>query len=312
MRTAPGTPTAAQVLEAVRRTWLREAEQAIHLPLGFGAHHWRIDDADRPVLFATLDQPSPTRSAESFARAYLAARELRAAGVPGVLSPCADDEGRVTIRLGDALLSVTPWREGRTPSASEAARGEHLDRVRALLDALHAARAPEVLRPWAPRVGPELPDRLEVRTGTAWTAGPLGEEARALLRSAAPRIREVDRRYRELVALESIRAHRRVPTHGEPHHANQMLAEDGELLLVDWETLAAAPAERDLSALPAHVQLSCGADPAMIELFELEWMLSEVEEYMRWFHAPHTGTEDDEIALQGLREQLTEEDGAHE
>lgn len=83
MRTAPASPTAFQVLKAVRRTWLPEAEQAIHLPLGFGAHHWRIDGPDGPTLFATLDRPSPTRSAESFTAAYLGARELRAGGLPG-------------------------------------------------------------------------------------------------------------------------------------------------------------------------------------------------------------------------------------
>lgn len=305
MRTAPESPTAAHVLEAVRRTWLPEAEHAIHLPLGFGAHHWRIDGADGPALFATLDRPSPTRSAESFTAAYLAARELGAGGLPGVLAPCAGEEGRVTIRLGGALLSVTPWREGRTPTASEADRAGHARRVLALLDGLHAARAPEVLGPWAPRVGPGLPARLEERTGSAWTTGPMGETARVLLRAAAPRIREADERYRELLALERTRAHRRVPTHGEPHHANQLSTADGELLLVDWETLALAPRERDLAALPPQLRDVRGADPAMIELFGIEWMLSEVEEYMRWFGAPHTGTEDDEIALQGLRDELT-------
>ncbi|MFB9999951.1 MULTISPECIES: phosphotransferase [Brachybacterium] len=304
MRTAPASPTAAQVLEAVRRTWLPEAEQAIHLPLGFGAHHWRIDGPEGPTLFATLDRPSPTRSAGSFTAAYLGARELRAGGLPGVLAPCAGAEGRVTIRLDGALLSVTPWREGRTPTEAEAGGAGHAQRVSALLDGLHEARAPEVLRPWAARVSPGLAARLEERTGSAWTTGPMGETARALLRGAAPRIREIEVRYRELVALESTRAHRRVPTHGEPHHANQLLTADDELLLVDWETLALAPLERDLAALSSKLRDARGADPAMSELFDLEWTLSEVEEYMRWFSAPHMGTEDDEIALQGLRDEL--------
>lgn len=305
MRTAPASPTAAQVLEAVRRAWLPEAEQAVHLPLGFGAHHWRIDDSEGPTLFATLDRPSSTRSAGSFTAAYLGARELLAGGLPGVLAPCVDAEGRVTIRLVGGLLSVTPWREGRTPTEAEAGGAGHARHVSALLDGLHEARAPEVLRPWAPRVGPGLAARLEERSGSAWTTGPMGETARALLRAAAPRIRELEERYRELVALERTRVHRRVPTHGEPHHANQLLTVDGELLLVDWETLALAPRERDLAALSPQFRDARGADPAMCELFEIEWILSEVEEYMRWFSAPHTGTEDDGIALRGLRDELT-------
>jgi spectinomycin phosphotransferase len=83
-----------------------------------------------------------------------------------------------------------------------------------------------------------------------------------------------------------------------------MLTADGELLLVDWETLALAPPERDLAALPP-ADRGEHAEPRMLEMFALEWTLSEVEEYQRWFRAPHTGTEDDEIALAGLRDELT-------
>ena len=43
----------------------------------------------------------------------------------------------------------------------------------------------------------------------------------------------------------------------------------------------------------------------MSELCRIEWTLSEGEEYMRWFSAPHMATEDDESALRGLRDELT-------
>lgn len=305
MRTAPVTPSAAEVLSAVRRGWLPTARTAVHLPLGFGAHHWRIDADDGPALFATLDRPSPTRTARSFLLAYRAARELAEAGLPGVLAPAAGADGEVATALAEGLLSVTAWQSRRTPSAEEAARPQHLTRTLALLDGLHRATPPPGLPAWSPRVAPALPDRLAESTRHRWDAGPLGEQARALLRAAAPRIARTAQRYQELVDREGAQAERRVPTHGEPHHANQMLLPDGTLHLVDWETLGAAPRERDLAALPRTVQRAQLADPAMIELFELEWMLSEVEEYQRWFRAPHTGGEDDRIALHGLREELS-------
>lgn len=45
----------------------------------------------------------------------------------------------------------------------------------------------------------------------------------------------------------------------------------------------------------------------MLELFTLDWRLSEVAEYARWFAAAHIGTEDDHTALEGLYEELTGE-----
>jgi spectinomycin phosphotransferase len=93
-----------------------------------------------------------------------------------------------------------------------------------------------------------------------------------------------------------------VATHGEPHHANQVVTSQGTVL-VDWETLKLAPAERDLAGLGA-------GDPAMLEMFDLEWRLGEIDAYATWFSAPHTGTEDDAIAYAGLVEELDRVDRA--
>jgi spectinomycin phosphotransferase len=277
----------------------------VHLPLGFGAHHWRLaDEGAGAALFLTLDLPSPTRSADSFVTAYRAAQGLESAGAPGILAPLDTLDGRVAVPCAGGLLSATPWQEGRCPEPEEAAGQPHRRRVRTLLESLHAATPPAGLRPWAARVGPDLAERLAESTATPWREGPFGEPARELLRAAHPRLVATERRYRELREIEHAAAERRVPTHGEPHAGNQMLTADGELLLVDWETLALAPPERDLAALPP-ADRGEHAEPRMLEMFALEWTLSEVEEYQRWFRAPHTGTEDDEIALAGLRDELT-------
>ncbi|MFH8796860.1 hypothetical protein [Streptomyces sp. NPDC017941] len=42
----------------------------------------------------------------------------------------------------------------------------------------------------------------------------------------------------------------------------------------------------------------------MIELFALDWRLSEIAEYADWFAGPHTGTADDHTALADLYEEL--------
>jgi len=72
------------------------------------------------------------------------------------------------------------------------------------------------------------------------------------------------------------------------------------LRLVDWESLALAPRERDYADLDGP-----HADPAMVELFALDWRLSEIDEYARRFAAPHTGSDDGHTAPEGLHEELS-------
>lgn len=52
---------------------------------------------------------------------------------------------------------------------------------------------------------------------------------------------------------------------------------------------------RDLVDAGARV----GADPDMLEMFDLEWRLDEIRQYTAWFAAEHHGTEDDQIAFGG-------------
>ena len=99
-----------------------------------------------------------------------------------------------------------------------------------------------------------------------------------------------------------------VPTHGEPHPANQLRTADG-VLLVDWETLALAPRERDLGPLvrSGYADL-VHPDPAMLELFDLEWRLDEIAQYTDWFSSPHRGTASDAVAFRGLVDELDRPD----
>ena len=88
-----------------------------------------------------------------------------------------------------------------------------------------------------------------------------------------------------------------MPTHGEPGHHNQLHTAAGTVL-VDWETLKLAPAERDLRTLDR-------GDRQMLEMFDLEWRLSEVSQYTSWFSGPHGDTADDQAAFEDLQHELT-------
>ena len=53
---APSELTEVEVLDVVRAGWDEGASRVEHLPVGFGAHHWRVDVGGRPRLFATYDR----------------------------------------------------------------------------------------------------------------------------------------------------------------------------------------------------------------------------------------------------------------
>ena len=168
MREPPPHVTDAAVLSLVRERWLPGAGTVEHLPVGFGAWHWRVGP-----LFATLDRLGIHHTADTLEAAYAGAAELAGRGLEFVVAPLAGPDGRYTAPLGDDALSVTRWREG-----SSGGEG-HADA--AMLARLHAEPPPVGIPRWHPLVGPDLPEHLAARTLPAWDSGPFGEQARTAL-----------------------------------------------------------------------------------------------------------------------------------
>ncbi len=177
-----------------------------------------------------------------------------------------------------------------------------------MLARLHAADPPPGIPIWRPLVAPDFADRLTTRLAEPWRTGPYGEPARAALSAQRPDLHRWTARYLALAAQAADRPW--VPTHGEPHARNQLCTAAG-IVLVDWESLALAPRERDLRPLvgSGHADL-VQPDPAMLELFDLEWRLDEIRQYADWFAAPHTGTASDAVAYAGLVSELTRPEAA--
>ncbi|ONI75182.1 aminoglycoside phosphotransferase [Actinosynnema sp. ALI-1.44] len=297
MLTPPDTVTDDAVLEAVRKYWLDDAETATHLPVGFGAHHWKVVGGRQ--LFVTLDGLAPRHTDESLEGAYAGAAALAKAGMSAVWPPLPATTGTFTVRLGEQALSVTAWLDGITPTEVQAAEPGHLREVIAALDVLHGSTPPPGIPVWTPPVGADFSDRTARAVSEPWTAGPLGEEARTAIAARLDDIGRWTTRYLQLTEQAQRQRHTWVATHGEPHNDNQVVA-GGRLVFVDWESLALAPRERDLVDLVGSVD----ADQAMIELFRLDWRLSEIAEYTTWFTRAHTGDVDDVTALGGLHEEL--------
>ncbi|WP_019634262.1 phosphotransferase [Actinomadura atramentaria] len=302
MQSEPSFISDETIAHGVAAHWLPEVADISYLPWGFGAHHWRATGGGT-TLFVTLDQVEPRHSAASLEAAYAGAAALAAAGLGVACAPLPARSGRFTVDVGAGALSVTPWLDGRSPTEAESREPRHVREVVSALAALHRTSPPDGLRFWAPQVGPEFADELREHTAEPWTSGPLAEQARTALAAHGDAIESWTSRYLELADTALHRRDEWVPTHGEPHNDNQVMTAHG-LRLVDWESLALAPPERDYADLLAAAGGLLRPDPAMVELFALDWRLSEIAEYARWFAAPHTGTDDDRTALEGLYEEL--------
>lgn len=301
MRSRPSSVSDEVIARAVAAHWLPDVTEIGYLPWGFGAHHWRAAGGGR-ALFVTLDRLAPRHTAVSLEAAYAGAAALAAGGLDVVCPPLRSGSGRFTVDVGAGVLSVTPWLDGRSPTEAEAREPRHVGEVTAALTALHHAVPPAGLPCWTPRVGPAFADEVRASTARPWTSGPLAEEARSALATHGDAIEGWTSRYLRLADTAHARRDSWVPTHGEPHHDNQVIGSQG-LKLVDWESLACAPPERDHVGL---LDTGVDVDPAMLELFALDWRLAEIAEYALWFAAPHTGTDDDHTALADLHEELSE------
>jgi spectinomycin phosphotransferase len=300
MREPPAGVTDTELLDAVRAGWESSVSHVEHVPLGFGAHHWAAYDAHGPRLFVTLDRLEPKRSAGQLEAAYAGTQQLRDAGLEFVLPPVRSRTGGFTVPLGAAALSCTPWRDGGSPETLDVAwTADALAR-------LHAVTPPPAIPQWVPVVAADFAGTTAALAGRPWGPGPQAAAARQAVTEHVCDIARWTARYHHLAVVA--REQTWVASHGEPHSDNQLISGD-EHFLVDWESLRLAPAERDLRVL-----LEAGADvevdAAMVEMFDLEWRLDEINEYAAWFAAPHTGTGDDEIAFGGLLDELTRPDQA--
>ncbi|MGC4107236.1 MAG: aminoglycoside phosphotransferase family protein [Thermomicrobiales bacterium] len=312
----------------VSRRWEFPDLALTYQAVGFGSHHWRADAADGSGQrwFLTVDERGGIAgSAEMLARALQTASALRdLGGVAETVAPVPDRAGAMLATLQDGrwTVAVYPWLEVE-PSrfgafASETDRAD----VQRLIARIHAA---------TPMIPPDLPRREDfriphradldaalVRLEVEWTCGPFAEPARMLLREYRAAVIGCLAVYNRLMAAVHADPAPWVITHGEPHAGNIIRRRDGDgWAIVDWDTCALAPRERDLwQLLPSQADPAAGLvayqDMAggvpisedALALYRLAWDLSEVAVYTVWFANPHDDTDDMRVGFGGLRESL--------
>ncbi len=144
-----------------------------------------------------------------------------------------------------------------------------------------------------------------------WGNGPFARRAHDLLGPRAATLAEVVRGFDDLVEATS-GARSAVVTHGEPHPANVMSVSD-DLVIIDWDTVALAPPERDLWLVApggddgfGRYEAATGhrVDPGILTLYGLRWYLDDIASAVRLLRAPHEQTPDTQRWADGLAPQL--------
>ena len=314
----PGLP-ADRVAGAVRAAWDLDVDTAAHLPVGAGSWHWHLADDVGPEWFATVDRVRTAHERQALLAAFEATASL-AATLPFVVAPVRTRDARIAVDVAPGLLlTVTPFLEVTT---CDSLAEDDVARARAasLLGDLHSGGRPRNLPVWTPRIGwhaqagrGELEACLD---NPAWSGGPWSGPAGRLLADAAPVVRAAVRRFRLLGAAVAGSVDRWVVTHGQPHDGNVVTTPDGPRL-VDWGTVRLAPRERDLREVlagadgdePWFAYVEAGGrpdalSPDALELFALEWHLSEIAEYAVLFSRPHEDTSDGRRGFGDLEREL--------
>ena len=304
----------SSVIDALRHGWDLDVDVADYAAVGAGSYHWEVTDATGLRLFVTvddLDQKAWLGDARDAAfdglrRAFDTAVALRNGGLRFVVAPIPARQGESLRRLDSRhTIALFPFVDGEAgPFGYFEDDDDGRRAVVALLAELHEATA--AAGPDVRTVGLDLPGRRHLEAALlelneTWTGGPLSEPARDALTDSASELAELLTRADRLAAAAKKRGGRWVVTHGEPHAANVMRTSEGRLL-VDWDTVALAPPERDLwmlvlagrtDAVDLYTRATgTHVNEAALDFFRLTWELKDLAEYLNVLRSPHQENED--------------------
>jgi aminoglycoside phosphotransferase (APT) family kinase protein len=261
-----------------------------------------VDDLDQKPWFGD------TRESvfDGLRRAFDTAAALRDAGLGFVVAPIPTSRGETVRRIGPRYaVALFPFVAG------QAGRFGHYDTaervaVLAMLAELHRA-TPAVARV-ARRLDLDVPGRRNLESALAavnetWLGGPFSEPARVALARHASDVTDLLALFDQLRADVARRSGNWVVTHGEPHAGNVMRTEE-RYVLVDWDTVALAPPERDLWML-ADDAAGHELDDVAVNFFRLTWDLADIAAFTNVLRSPHRHNKDTAKAYDALTYYVT-------
>jgi spectinomycin phosphotransferase len=300
--------------------WGFDVDSADYLAVGAGSYHWVVRDRKGTRAFVTVDEldrkPWLKDKHESvfdgLRRAFDTAAALRESDLGFVVAPIPTNDGETVRRIGQRhTIALFPFVDGR------AGRFGHYDTVERaavakMLAELH--QATPAVASVAGSMGVELPGRRQIEAALqelnqTWLGGPFSEPARQALASHASDVAELLALADRLAADVEGRGSEWVVTHGEPHASNVMRTGES-YVLVDWDTVALAPSERDLWMVvgddgdEATIYADATGheiDHVAVDFFRLTWDLKDLATCIDVLRAPHRRSDDTVREYEGLR-----------
>jgi spectinomycin phosphotransferase len=305
--------------------WGFAVEAAEYAAVGAGSFHWLIHDLEGTRGFITVDDLDrkpwlgETRDAafDGLRRAFDTAIALRERGLGFVVAPIPTRRGETVRRIGPRYtVALFPFVDGQAGRTGHHDTADERAAVVRMLAELHAATP--AVGSVARRIDLDVPGRRDLESGLqevnqTWLGGPFAELARQALASHASEIAELLTLADRLATDVARRSTNWVITHGEPHARNVMRTKRSRVL-VDWDTVALAPPERDLwmvlgdRADEATVYAEATGhqpDPVAANFFRLIWDLADLAAYLEVLRSPHRDTADTVTALARLRDCVT-------
>ena len=316
MLAAPTGLTDEALVAVLARSWGIEVAGLEYRAVGFGSHHWEVVEAGGARWFVTVDElgkrrvrPQETNAQvqERLAASLGAARALRnlSARYDFVVAPIPSLDGNIVLEVAEGFCTaVYPIVEGESFEWGEARDPEQTSAILAMLIDTHDAPGGQSLGAPEDDFAIQMRGALEQALADGVNTvdrGPYSVPLAKLLRENDEPLRSSLRKYDELVSsattatVDASISPRRVLTHGEPHPGNTMLAPEG-WKLIDWDTAAFAPPERDLwfldpgdrSVLQAYSEATGYAPSAdLLELYRLRWDLTDLALFATEFRGEH-------------------------
>lgn len=322
----PELPDTA-VAAAVSHGWKLAVRKATYQAVGYGSHHWLIEDANGGRWFTSVDRiagPDPQHSFDRLAAALGAAATARGAGLGFVVAPIAmPDGGWLRLLPGGFALALYPYVDGRSGGFHDRLTAEEADELTGLLCSLHAdSLAREVgagggiaVETFTIPGRRDLEQALAERSVSPAWSGLYGDRLRQLLGRHAGDVHRLLEHHDGLVAAAGSQVDRLVLTHGEPHPGNLIRTRAG-LALIDWDTAMLAPPERDVWLLATRTSRPAGAEyaarggrtlrPELLVRYELAWALADLADFVTLLRTAADRDADTEWSWEAFRDTVAD------
>jgi spectinomycin phosphotransferase len=234
------------ILSRLQAEYGLDVTQLTFLPLGYDVHTavYRLVARDGAAYFLKL------RKGDFDPIAVAVPQFLCSLGIKAIIAPFETQKGQLFGRLEDDTIILYPFIPGKDGYQVQLT-DRHWIELGRTLKMVHAAQVPPALIPLIPREAYNPHWRESVKQFQALVKevtfdDPIAEKLSSFMKGKREEISRMVKRVEELARLIQQQPGDFVLCHSDAHPGNYLIAENGELYLVDWDSPIFAPKERDL------------------------------------------------------------------